>query len=155
MLLSGTQARFRGYLSGDALIQAYNDADCFVFPSASDTWGNVVLEAQACGLPALVTDKGGPQENIHAGETGLVYKAGSVEALTRAMTDMAELETRCAQMGQAACAYAQTRSFAESFQRFWDMIRAGDTTNPPPRPDLVRSFLKAYSSTNCGQPRIV
>jgi len=47
-------------------------ADVFVFPSRTDTARNVVLEAQASGLPVLVTDQGGPRENMLRGETGFV-----------------------------------------------------------------------------------
>lgn len=150
--LALTNARFRGYVSGSDLVQAYSDADCFVFPSATDTWGNVVLEAEACGLPALVTDSGGPQENIRVGDTGLVYPAGDVNGLTQRMLQMTD-KGRCQAMGEAAHTYAQTRSFDEAFQNFWHMLRADTDVTPPARPDLVRSFLKAYDSSGCVQPR--
>jgi glycosyltransferase involved in cell wall biosynthesis len=61
---------FTGRLPHEQLPELYSAADLFVFPSATDTYGLVVLEAQACGLPAIVSDVGGPQEIIVAGETG-------------------------------------------------------------------------------------
>ena len=54
-------------------------ADLFVFPSISDTFGMVVLEAQACGLPAVVSDIGGPKEIVIDGETGSVVSANKLE----------------------------------------------------------------------------
>lgn len=65
---------FTGYLQTEELQTYYEFADIFVFPSTTDTFGMVILEAQACGLPALVTDVGGPQEIIEDGRTGHVLK---------------------------------------------------------------------------------
>ena len=52
-------------------------ADLFVFPSATDTFGNVVLEAQASGLPVVVSDQGGPKELMKDGETGAAVRTSS------------------------------------------------------------------------------
>src|SRR5262245_3790110 len=65
-------AVFTGALSREAVAEAFASADCFVFPSATDTAGNVVLEAQASGLPVVVSGTGGPRENMVAGVTGRV-----------------------------------------------------------------------------------
>lgn len=67
---------FTGMLGHDVLPEVYSGADLFVFPSATDTFGMVVLEAQSCGLPALVSDRGGPKEIIVDGETGLIAREG-------------------------------------------------------------------------------
>ena len=56
-----THASFPGVLHGEALSQAYASMDLFVFPSHTDTFGNVVLEALASGVPAIVTPDGGPR----------------------------------------------------------------------------------------------
>lgn len=71
---AGTVA-FTGALRRDALIELYSAADVFVFPSLTDTFGMVVLEAQACGLPAIVSDIGGPREIIVNGKTGFTAAA--------------------------------------------------------------------------------
>ena len=63
---------FTGLLEGEELATAYASADVLVFPSATDTFGNVVLEAQASGLPVIVTDRGGPAEIVQSHESGLV-----------------------------------------------------------------------------------
>lgn len=66
------EAVFTGTLSRDGVADALASSDLFVFPSRTDTAGNVVLEAQASGLPVVVSDAGGPQENMVKGTTGLV-----------------------------------------------------------------------------------
>jgi len=65
-------ADFAGVLRGDALAAAYARMDVFVFPSHTDTFGNVVLEALASGVPAIVTPDGGPRYIVREGETGYV-----------------------------------------------------------------------------------
>jgi len=66
------QADLAGVLHGEELARAYANMDAFVFPSHTDTFGNVVLEALASGVPAIVTDRGGPQFIVKHGETGFV-----------------------------------------------------------------------------------
>jgi glycosyltransferase involved in cell wall biosynthesis/predicted metal-dependent phosphoesterase TrpH len=88
--LKGYPAAFTGFLAGDELRIAYASADLFVFPSATDTFGNVVLEAQASGLPVVVSDAGGPRELMLDGETGSVFPAGDGEALVAAVRRLAE-----------------------------------------------------------------
>jgi phosphatidylinositol alpha 1,6-mannosyltransferase len=67
-------AEFAGVLRGDALSRAYANMDLFVFPSHTDTFGNVVLEALASGVPAIVTPDGGPPSIVRHGETGLIAR---------------------------------------------------------------------------------
>jgi glycosyltransferase involved in cell wall biosynthesis len=56
----GSEATFLGWVEGDALASTYASADLFVFPSTTDTFGQVILEAQASGLPVLAVRAGGP-----------------------------------------------------------------------------------------------
>ena len=63
-------AEFTGVLRGHDLARAYANMDLFVFPSHTDTFGNVVLEALASGVPAIVTPDGGPRYIVKDGETG-------------------------------------------------------------------------------------
>ncbi len=62
----------KGKIDYKDLPEIYNSADLLVFPSVTDTFGMVVLEAQACGVPAIVSNIGGPQEIVKDGETGFV-----------------------------------------------------------------------------------
>ena len=69
------QAEFTGVLRGEELAAAYANMDLFVFPSHTDTFGNVVLEALASGVPAIVTPDGGPSTIVRDGVTG-PHRAG-------------------------------------------------------------------------------
>jgi glycosyltransferase involved in cell wall biosynthesis len=75
------------------LLQYYEIADLFVFPSTTDTFGMVILEAQSRGLPVLVTDVGGPQEIIEAGRTGHVLSLSDKEAWVEKIEELHLLKT--------------------------------------------------------------
>jgi glycosyltransferase involved in cell wall biosynthesis len=66
------RAEFTGVLRGTELARAYANMDVFVFPSHTDTFGNVVLEALASGVPAIVTPDGGPARIVRDGDTGFI-----------------------------------------------------------------------------------
>jgi glycosyltransferase involved in cell wall biosynthesis len=83
--LRGCPATFAGFLEGDDLSRGYASSDVFVFPSTTDTFGNVVLEAQASGLPVIVSDEGGPKELMRDGVTGIVARADDKDSLVEAM----------------------------------------------------------------------
>lgn len=68
-----------GRVKQENLPYIYSGSELFLFPSNSDTFGMAVLEAQACGLPAIVSDKGGPKNIVIDGETGFVAKADDVK----------------------------------------------------------------------------
>lgn len=77
-----------GKVSQHDLPLYYSGADLFVFASTTDTFGMVILESQACGLPAVVSDHGGPKEIILPGRTGLVAKADDLQAWTSAVLQL-------------------------------------------------------------------
>ncbi len=83
--LEGYPAYFTGFMEGDTLCKAYSSSDVFVFPSTTDTWGNVVLEAQASGLPVIVSDEGGPKELMRDGKTGFVIESNNVDKFAQGM----------------------------------------------------------------------
>jgi glycosyltransferase involved in cell wall biosynthesis len=97
--LAGYPALFTGYQHGEKLQRGYASADIFVFPSATDTFGNVVLEAQASGLPVIVSDVGGPRELMSDGETGVVFHAGITADLTAAIRRLMGSRAQLAEMG--------------------------------------------------------
>ena len=123
--LSEDEATFTHFLRGDALSSVYASCDLFVFPSATDTFGNVVLEAQASGLPVLVSDQGGPRENLLPGETGMVVPANDETAFAEAMVAMLSDQGRLRQMADKASEYAKTRSYARAFDDYWRMYPDG------------------------------
>jgi glycosyltransferase involved in cell wall biosynthesis len=118
---------FTGRLEGEDLTAAYASSDIFVFPSTTDTFGNVVLEAQASGIPVIVTDQGGPEENIIPDRTGLVVKGGSVRSLRDAMAALCVDARRRREMGRAARDYMQHRSFEAAFDETWKMFGSVNT----------------------------
>jgi glycosyltransferase involved in cell wall biosynthesis len=92
-MLSGTRAVFTGRVGQETLPALYGASELFLFPSTTDTFGKAVLEAQSCGLPAIVSNLGGPQEIVAHGRTGYVAEAGSFtdwEAKIRLILDMIE-----------------------------------------------------------------
>lgn len=85
------RVHFCGLVDQKVLPNVYSGADLFIFPSNIDTFGMAVLEAQACGLPAVVSDKGGPKEIIKCGKTGLVAKADDIEDWEAKVLSLIEL----------------------------------------------------------------
>ncbi len=119
--LEGTPHCFTGYLAGEALAKLYASCDLFVFPSSTDTFGNVVLEAQASGLPVVVTDLGGPQENLIPRRTGLVVSAHDVRSMREAIDSLIRDPDMLRRMGSMARAYMEDRSFEHAFNETWKM----------------------------------
>jgi glycosyltransferase involved in cell wall biosynthesis len=107
--LAGYPVLFTGFLEGEELQRAYASADIFVFPSATDTFGNVVLEAQASGLPVIVSDEGGPRELMVDGETGIIVPAGSRVALVAAITRLLRGRKETETMGENARMFTELR----------------------------------------------
>ncbi|MEY2550679.1 MAG: hypothetical protein QOG12_823 [Verrucomicrobiota bacterium] len=112
-------AVFLGYLTGEKLAKAYASADAFVFPSTTDTFGNVVLEAQASGLPVIVSDIGGPKELVDDGRTGFVTKAHDPEDFARAIERISGDASLRARMGEEARRQVIDRSWPGAFRKFW------------------------------------
>lgn len=108
--LKGYPALFTGYLSGEELQRAYASSDLFVFPGASDTFGNVVLEAQTSGLPVIVSDQGGPMELMTDGETGIVFSAGNVHSLIGAISELGADHGKRMRFSTAAREHIVTRA---------------------------------------------
>jgi glycosyltransferase involved in cell wall biosynthesis len=142
--LEHTNALFTGYLEGDDLVKAYASSDLFVFPSSTDTFGNVVLEAQACGLPVIVTDAGGPQENLVDGETGIIVPAHDDQAVIDAVIAICETPQRLLEMKQNARNYMENRSFEDAFNKSWEMHHAKPIEERP-TPDSVAQWFKFAS----------
>ena len=107
------RAEFTGVLKGEALSAAYANMDLFVFPSHTDTFGNVVLEALASGVPAIVTPDGGPRTIVRDGQTGRIVRD---EEFAAAGAGVLADPARHARMRQTARAYALTASWDAVFE---------------------------------------
>ncbi|MBA3413869.1 MAG: glycosyltransferase [Chloroflexia bacterium] len=113
--LLGDTATFTGFLRGEVLARTVASGDIFAFPSLTDTLGRAVIEAQACGVPAVVFATGGPRECILPGATGLV--AGNDAEFGRLLESLLDDPDKRAEMGAAASAFASDLT--------WDRVMAG------------------------------
>jgi glycosyltransferase involved in cell wall biosynthesis len=124
---------FTGFLEGDDLARAYAGADVFVFPSTTDTFGNVVLEAQASGLPTIVSNLGGPAENVVNGETGLIVDVGRRGALRAAMETLLADDVLRERLAAAAMSDAVESRWEGVLDDLWD-----ESATRPSGGDLYR-----------------
>jgi glycosyltransferase involved in cell wall biosynthesis len=106
-------AEFTGVLRGHDLARAYANMDLFVFPSHTDTFGNVVLEALASGVPAIVTPDGGPRYIVKDGETGAIATDDGFSAAVAKLILDPELHAR---MRMASRTYVQSASWDSVFE---------------------------------------
>jgi glycosyltransferase involved in cell wall biosynthesis len=107
------RAEFTGVLRGEGLATAYANMDLFVFPSHTDTFGNVVLEALASGVPAIVTPDGGPRTIVRDGGTGCIVPDDQFAA---AIAGLLAEPARLAEMRRAARAFALTATWDSVFE---------------------------------------
>ncbi|MCA9289130.1 MAG: glycosyltransferase [Phycisphaerales bacterium] len=117
--LRGCRAHFLGFRHGQELSELYASADMFLFPSITDTLGQVVMEAQAAGLPVLVTEMGGPKEVMEDGRTGHVLGHKNPEQWVDAIVGLIADNARRAEMSRAAIDAMQSCSLEQSFEEFW------------------------------------
>ncbi len=118
----GKHATFLGWLRGDQLARTYASADIFFFPSATDTFGQVILEAQASGLPVLAVAAGGPLELIEDRVTGLLREADN-EQLASALVELAGAPPLRERLAGAALAAVRKRTWERALERLADGYR--------------------------------
>lgn len=138
-----TDTAFTGYLIGDELAQAYASADIFVFPGEHETFGQVIQEAMASGLPAVVVDAGGAPEVIIDGLSGITVQptpAAFAEASAR-LRDLPEVR-------QAMSANA--RALAE--QRPWAALMAQLEGYYAEAFSMNQRFKRLFGFTNYHRP---
>jgi glycosyltransferase involved in cell wall biosynthesis len=105
----------------NALARHYHAADIFVLPTRAEGLGNVLIEAAAAGLAAVVTDLPGITDcAISRGETGLFFPPEDIDALTWAIERLVTEPTLRAKMGQAA--HAHSKQFG--FENYCSLLRA-------------------------------
>jgi glycosyltransferase involved in cell wall biosynthesis len=103
-----------GVLRGNDLAEAYARMDLLVFPSHTDTFGNVVLEALSSGVPAIVTPHGGPAHIVRDGVTGRVV---SDDEFPDAIAELAAVPERLDAMRNSAREHALTCTWESVFER--------------------------------------
>ncbi|GAB6083229.1 glycosyltransferase family 1 protein [Desulfuromonas carbonis] len=106
-------AIFSGYREGEELARYYASADIFAFPSLSETFGNVVLEALASGLPTVAFNVPGPRDILLSGESGILVEEQSATALAAALQSLVDDAQMRQRLGRAARLYAEDQNWEE------------------------------------------
>jgi glycosyltransferase involved in cell wall biosynthesis len=128
------QAVFAGQRSGEDLAAHYASADFFVFPSMTETFGNVVTEAMASGLPVLAYDHAAASQLIEPGRNGLRVPFGDAPRFVGAALDAARDRAAMARLGAAARATALGLGWDGVVERFEQVLRAAVSGLACPEP---------------------
>jgi glycosyltransferase involved in cell wall biosynthesis/predicted metal-dependent phosphoesterase TrpH len=118
----GDAATFLGWVEGDELPRTYASADLFMFASTTDTFGQVILEAQASGLPVLAVNAGGPAELIEDGRSGCLVSA-EPEALANALRGLARRDAIRERLAAGGLLAVRDRSWGRSLSQLADGYR--------------------------------
>jgi glycosyltransferase involved in cell wall biosynthesis len=125
VLNHGAPVSFAGFLNQSQIPAAYGLCDALVLPSGAETWGLVVNEAMACGLPAIVSDQVGcGPDLIVPGKTGSVFPLGNVESLASQMLQMADNPAQLAEMGGCAARMINDYSPAAAVNNLVECLKA-------------------------------
>jgi glycosyltransferase involved in cell wall biosynthesis len=136
----GSRARFVGYRTGDDLADHYASADLFAFSSLTETFGNVVLEAMASGLPVIALRAGGVGDTVQPGVTGLLIDPEEPpERFAEAVVALVDDATLRRRISESARSFAVSQSWDAIMgnlrQRYLRVIE--ESTSSPPAPALV------------------
>lgn len=108
---------FAGFRSGSELTEIYAASDLFVFPSSTETFGNVVLESLSCGTPVIGADAGGVRTILENGVTGILCPEKDIEAFSKAIASLLYDSSFRKEMGLAGRQYALLQSWDTIFER--------------------------------------
>jgi glycosyltransferase involved in cell wall biosynthesis len=118
-----------GWRGHDDLPDGVNAADVLVLPSVREQFGQVIVEAGACGLPAIAVDAHGPAEIVRDGETGWLVPPDDEDAMVEALLEAAADDDERSRRGEAAYEDARSKyswpALAERVARVYDEVRAG------------------------------
>jgi glycosyltransferase involved in cell wall biosynthesis len=134
----GDRATFLGWLGGDELPRAYASADAFLFCSRTDTFGQVLVEAGASGLPCVAVDEGGPSSIVVDGETGRLCEADP-GMLVAAILQLADSPAWRAKLGRQALEAARARTWEVAMTQLADGYDRVIEPHDRPRMELVRA----------------
>ena len=121
-LFAGTQTHFTGYMVGDELGEAFASADAFFFTGPNETFGQVVQEAMAAGLPTVVTNLGGVSSLVEDGETGLICQHDASD-FARAALQLRDNRELLQRLSAQARAYAELRPWSAVMSQLEDHYR--------------------------------
>ncbi len=110
--------RITGFLDGAELSEAYANMDVFIFPSETDAFGNVAQEAFASGVPAIVTDQGGPKFLVKPSETGFIAK--DLDDFVKFTLELMDDPAKLSKMKESARAGAMSKSWDSVFESVYE-----------------------------------
>jgi glycosyltransferase involved in cell wall biosynthesis len=126
---------FLGEVRGERLAQVFASADVFCFSSTTDTFGQVLIEAGASGLPVVAAAAGGAPEVVQHGKTGLLVTPDDAEELADALGRLAVDDELRRRLGRGGRVNALGRTWARSFIELRTAYRAAVAPPAPPRPE--------------------
>lgn len=110
---------FLGQIFGEELSKIYASSDTFVFPSTTDTLGQVVLEALSSGLPCIVTDKGGPKEFVNEANAGFSLDLDDIHKWIKTIELLKKDLILREELSNNATKFMQNMDIKKSFEDFW------------------------------------
>lgn len=144
---------FTGFLTRNALARAYASADIFLHCSITETFGLVVLEAMASGLPVIARDQGGPSDTVRHGQTGYLVPPHDLDQFTSLVREVSHDKARRGTLAATARRYADETTWEKINRRAaWQMADALTYTDqeshgarPRARPGLIASAIEQIS----------
>jgi glycosyltransferase involved in cell wall biosynthesis len=137
---AGKNVQFIGYLRGVELAEAYASADAFVYASETETMGNVVLEAMACGCAVVAPRAGGIPSLVASGRTGLLYEPGNLNEAIRATGSVLFEGDLRSRLGQAARTEVEGWTWEHSIESVRQVYR-----------ETIQDFRRAWTNLTYGQ----
>ena len=130
----GTNTVFMGYMSGNALAEAYASADVFAFPSDTETLGFVAMEAMASGIPAVGARAGGILDVIRHGENGFMFTPGDLGDFTEQLGQLLFDEKLRAMLGRQARVDMEAWGWRAATEKLLEYYESRPHHPPPLRP---------------------
>src|SRR5690606_16649179 len=118
-----TPTTFPGYLRGDDLVAAYRAADAFIFPSTTETFGLVALEAMACRVPVIAARSGGVVDTVVDGYNGLFFDPNQPQQIGSLIRRLRDNPQERHEMAENALMHAQSRSWRATMDQLVDYYR--------------------------------
>jgi glycosyltransferase involved in cell wall biosynthesis len=114
---------FLGYKSGRELQELYASGDIFVFPSSTETFGNVILEAMCSGLPVVAARAGGVKDNVIDMYNGLTFQPGDPADMAKAIILLIQDPELRSRLAANASVYALSKTWDEIFDNFFARLQ--------------------------------
>lgn len=119
-----TNITWTGFIEGESLAQVYASSDIFIFPSPTETFGNVVLEALSSGLPVIGANAGGVKHLINNGINGFLCEPKNIEEFVSRTSLLLETPSLRVSFSKEAEQFAKTLSWNEIFERLIDSFKS-------------------------------